>query len=80
MAQILAEKLERIPGVKITHKVQSNAVFAIFPPRCIEKLKSKFYFHVWNENISEVRLMTTFDTTEEDIVFFVETVGEIMIG
>jgi threonine aldolase len=39
-------------------------------------LQKKYFFYVWNEEISEVRFMTSFDTTEKDIAEFVNLVRE----
>ena len=74
MAQLLANELKSIPRIKITQPVQSNGVFAVIPPEYIPTLQKKYFFYVWNEEISEVRLMTSFDTTEEDIKDFVALV------
>lgn len=74
MAQLLANELKSIPQIKITQPVQSNGVFAVIPPKYIPTLQKKYFFYVWNEEISEVRLMTSFDTTEEDIREFVALV------
>ena len=73
MARILADMLRDIPSVEITQRVQSNAVFAILPPPCVKELLTTFDFYMWNVERSEVRLMTTFDTTEEDVALFAET-------
>ncbi len=70
MARQLANSLHRCPGVQITHPVQANAVFATMPPEQIPRLQAAYPFYVWNERTHEVRLMTSFDTTEEDIVEF----------
>lgn len=67
MAQLLYEKMSSIPGIKITQKVQSNAVFAIIPAHLVETLQEKYFFYVWDEITSEVRWMTSFDTTPGDI-------------
>jgi threonine aldolase len=71
MAIVLASQLEQIPQIQLTQPVQSNGVFAIVPRKHIAALQKKYFFYVWNEEISEVRLMTSFDTTEEDIAEFV---------
>ena len=46
-------------------------MFAVIPPQYIPALQKKYFFYVWNEEISEVRLMASFDTTEDDIRDFV---------
>jgi len=71
MARLLAEKVGEIPQIKITQKVDANAVFATVPKKYIPILQEKYFFYVWNEETSEVRWMTTFDTTIEDIEDFV---------
>jgi threonine aldolase len=78
MAQRLAHELEQIPQIRITQKVESNGVFAIVPPQFVPLLQQKYFFYVWNEETSEVRLMTSFDTTEEDIAAFVGLVKKIV--
>jgi len=70
MAQKLYQAVKDIPGVRITQKVESNAVFAIIPESTIEKLQEAYFFYVWDEATSEVRWMCSFDTTEEDIEGF----------
>ncbi|HNY14206.1 MAG TPA: low specificity L-threonine aldolase [Bacteroidales bacterium] len=72
MAVILADKLKSVKGISITQKVQSNGVFLIIPKSVAEKLMQHFFFYSWNEMTSEYRLMTAWDTEEEDINGFVE--------
>lgn len=72
-AQILLSHLKKIPQVQILQKVEGNAIFAKIPRTTSEKLNKDFNFYVWRE-ISptevEVRWMTSFDTTESDILAF----------
>src|SRR5215212_10437735 len=67
MAQTLAGELRAIPQAHITQPVESNAVFALLPPDAVARVQERFFFYVWNEQTSEVRLMCSFDTTEEDV-------------
>ncbi len=71
MAKLLAEKLKDIKEVTVTQKVESNGVFAIIPEYVIHPLQKEFFFYVWDESKSEVRWMTSFDTTEKDVDAFV---------
>ena len=71
MARELAGELEKIPAIKLTQPVEANGVFAIVPRKYIATLQKKYFFYVWNEETSEIRLMTSFDTTEQDIEEFV---------
>ena len=77
MARYLEQKLREIPQIVITQPVQANAVFAILPLPYIEELQKKFFFYVWNEKTSEVRWMTSFDTTENDIEQFVAEIRRL---
>lgn len=75
MAQLLASKIEEIPQIKITQKVQANGVFAIMPNReIINELMQEYFFYDWDESCNEIRWMTSFDTQEEDILDFVELI------
>ena len=74
MAQLLASELSKVPRVSITQKVDANGVFALVPKEYVPLLQKKYFFYVWNEETSEVRFMTSFDTTEEDIADFVRLV------
>ena len=78
MAQILASELQKIPQIELTQKVESNGVFARVPPKYIPQLQKQYFFYVWDEAISEVRFMTSFDTTEEDIADFVALVRKTL--
>lgn len=71
MAKLLSEKINGIRELQITQPVQSNGIFVIIPSHVAENLQKQFFFYPWNEKISEYRLMTSWDTTEEDIEIFV---------
>jgi threonine aldolase len=78
MAQILGSELEKTPRIKLTQPVESNGVFATIPSEYIPALQEKYFFYVWDEAISEVRLMASFDTSEEDIRDFIDFVKQIV--
>jgi threonine aldolase len=71
MARLLAGELDKLPQIRITQPVEANGVFAIIPKKHIATLQKRYFFYVWNEETSEIRLMTSFDTTEGDIEEFV---------
>ena len=78
MARLLASELETVPQIKLTQRVEANGVFAVIPKQFIPTLQKKYFFYVWNEAISEVRLMCSFDTTEDDIHDFVAVVRRVV--
>lgn len=71
MAQLLADEIKKIPQIKMSKNVEANAVFAIIDPKIISILQDKYDFYVWDDATSEVRWMTSWDTTKEDIMEFV---------
>jgi threonine aldolase len=74
MAARLAAGVAGVEGVRITQPVEANAVFAIVPREAVPVLQEVAPFYVWDERTSEVRWMTSFDTSEEDVDRFVEAV------
>lgn len=78
MAQLLATELSKVPKIKLTQPVESNGVFATIPKEYIPALQEKYFFYVWDESISEVRLMASFDTNEDDIHDFIDFVNQIV--
>lgn len=74
MARLLETEVRKIDSVEVVYPVQANAVFAKLKPLAIAELKKGFFFYTWNEKESVgrpiVRWMTSFDTTEEDVLSF----------
>lgn len=71
MAAILKRGIDEISDVTVTQKVETNGVFAIIPQKCIQELQREFFFYIWDEALSEVRWMTSFDTQVADVEAFV---------
>lgn len=61
----------RAPGLGFTQLTQANAIFATLPPGVAKRLQAKVRFYDWDEAKFEVRWMTSWDTTDEDIDSFV---------
>jgi threonine aldolase len=76
MARLLADALAGVPRVRLTQPVESNAVFAHLPREHVATVQSEFFFYIWDEAASEVRLMCSFDTTEEDVRELVRVISE----
>jgi threonine aldolase len=74
MAQRLAAGVEGVPGLKLQHPVESNAVFVSLGPAHIERLLQDWHFYVWDPFSQVVRWMTAFDTTEADVDAFIADV------
>ncbi|MFN2636394.1 MAG: low specificity L-threonine aldolase [Gemmatimonadaceae bacterium] len=76
MAQLLAGELAGIRGLALTQPVEANEVFVTIPPEVVPRLQARRPFHIWNEAMSEARLITSFDTEEADIGDFAALVRE----
>jgi threonine aldolase len=78
MARRLVEQVREVPGIQVTQSVEANGVFAVVPPQHVAALQARAMFYVWNPATSEVRWMTAWDTTEEDVDRFAQAVREIV--
>jgi threonine aldolase len=78
MARRLAEKLAGLERVRVTQPVEANGVFAVIPPETVAPLQTRRRFQLWNPVTSEVRWMTAWDTTEEDVDAFATDIREIV--
>lgn len=78
MAQRLFQALEKHSQITITQPVQCNAIFAILPERIIPDLQKLFHFYVWDESKGEVRLMTSFQTTQQEVDQFIDAISLMM--
>ena len=80
MAQRLRNSLEEgiasgaLSGLSFSAPTQANAVFAVLDPEVSDRIRQTFRFYDWDRSVGEVRWMCSFDTTEEDIEQFVETI------
>lgn len=78
MAQLLASRVSDVPRITVTQPVEANGVFARVPPEHIAALQERASFYVWNVETSEVRWMTAWDTTEDDVERFAAAVREVL--
>lgn len=67
MARLLEKRVREIPGVRLMQQVQANEIFAELPPETVADLQAEFDFYTWTEGTGEVRWVTSWDTTEEDV-------------
>ncbi|MFZ3229465.1 MAG: aminotransferase class I/II-fold pyridoxal phosphate-dependent enzyme [Pseudobdellovibrio sp.] len=77
MAEKLYQQLQEIEGIQLTAARESNAVFVKIPQPWIKTLREKFFFYVWDESTFECRLMSTWDTTENEIDDFTNLVRKL---
>ncbi|HUI32511.1 MAG: aminotransferase class V-fold PLP-dependent enzyme [Dysgonamonadaceae bacterium] len=76
-AQKLANEMSRIKGIKITQKVESNAIFFILPKKITDQLRQHYFFYDWDASRNEMRLVCSWDTTEKDVSDFIDYLTKI---
>ena len=67
MAVYLFEQLKDIECITITQQPAANAIFLILPKDKKEIIRDQYFFYDWDEATDEIRFMTSFDTTKDDI-------------
>lgn len=76
MGRYFAEELSKFQGIKLKDYDGTNMLFAYMDREIIDKLHDKFGFYVIDESTNLIRLVTSFDTTKEDIDKFIKAINE----
>ncbi len=71
MCHQLATGLAKIKEIKLAYPVETNQLFAYFPKKIITATQTKFPYYVWDEKTNLVRIVTSFDTTENEVNEFI---------
>jgi threonine aldolase len=86
MAALLRQTLEEkiaageISGLSFTQPTQVNGVFAVMPNDAADRLRQTVRFYDWDRDAGEVRWMCSYDTTTEDIDWFVDQIHAVLPG
>jgi threonine aldolase len=72
MAARLASRVAGVPQVEIVRPVEVNSVFARLPAPLLTQLQNWSFFWDWDLNDGLVRWMTSFATSDEDVMRFAE--------
>ena len=78
MAQLLRRRIEETGNFEFTQPTQANTLLLKLAPDVTEQLLKNHFFYVWDEQTNEIRLVTSWDTTEEDIESFVSDLKKII--
>jgi len=65
-----------LTGLTFTQPTQANAIFATLPNEIADRIRARVRFYDWDRTRGEVRWMTAWDTTPEDVDRFVAVVAE----
>jgi threonine aldolase len=66
MATRLYEKLKHVESLRLSPP-QVNSMYPVLPLDVKKKLQEWNFFWDWDESIGQVRWMTSWDTSEEDV-------------
>lgn len=78
MAQLLFNSVKSLPALEVIYEVQANSVFVKLPRVVWQRLQKEYFFYDWDFENDVVRWMCSFDTTEEDVHTFVETLKNLL--
>jgi threonine aldolase len=78
MAALLHELTSDIAGVVHDGRPVVNSVFPCLPPEAIEPLRDWCFFWDWDVSRHQVRWMTAWDTTDDDVRWFADGVRRIL--
>ena len=78
MARLLADRIDGVAGVELQRAPEVNSVFVTVPPAALQALQAWSFFWEWNPVTTEVRWMTSFDTTADDVETFVAGVASLV--
>ncbi|WP_210417171.1 low specificity L-threonine aldolase [Citricoccus sp. SGAir0253] len=67
MAARLADGVRDLEGVTLTQEPAANQVLAVLDPAVADAVRARYAFYDWDAARHEVRWMTSWDTTEEDV-------------
>jgi threonine aldolase len=82
MARRLADAVSKLDGARIAYPVEANGVFVTLPADAIERLRealpASLPFYVWDEAAGTIRLMCSWDTSEDDVDGLVAALAEAL--
>lgn len=79
MAVRLAEGVASIASIRLVQKVEANELFLQVPIHAIEQLRERCFFYTWDERQHVIRLVTSWDTQEEDVDLFLRACSSLSI-
>ncbi len=76
MCEKLTAELSKISAVKFKYTPMCNQIFALLPPAVIPILQQHYPFYAYPQEPGLVRLVTSFDTTPEEIDDFISILNK----
>ncbi len=77
MAQYLKEELIKIPNVRVNDETLGNMLFVQIPKEWNQSLQKEYPVYITDEKNNTIRLVTSFDITEEDVDSFIGCIKRV---
>jgi threonine aldolase len=77
MAQLLRKSILSAGDFEFTQATDANIILVKMPKSHTDRLSENHFFYVWDEAVNEIRLVTSWDTTEKDIEQFLNDIIKI---
>jgi threonine aldolase len=72
MAQLLREGILSVGDFEFTQQTEANILLLKMPKPLVNHMLENHFFYVWDDSNSEIRLVTSWDTNENDIERFLK--------
>jgi threonine aldolase len=72
MAQLLRKGISSVADFEFTQQIEANIILLKMPKPLVNHMLENHFFYVWDDSNSEIRLVTSWDTTEIDIERFLK--------
>lgn len=78
MSQLLYEQVRDVPGVDLARGPVVNSQYPILPADRIVELQDWSFFYDWDVHLHQVRWMTAWDTTVDDVMAFAAGIRAVL--
>ncbi|MDR1169366.1 MAG: threonine aldolase [Prevotellaceae bacterium] len=72
MAQLLREGILSVGNFEFTQETEANILLLKMPKPLIKRLLENHFFYLWDDSGNEIRLVTSWDTSEKDVETFLK--------
>lgn len=66
-AKKIAASIEKSKKLRLSYPVETNQIFFTAPSNLIPKIQEKIACYLWSEDKGEIRFVTSWSTTDEDV-------------
>jgi threonine aldolase len=77
MGQLMYVGLKGNNKISFLESIEGNMLFVKMPCEWVKRLKEKFHFYVMDEAEGSIRLVMSFDTSQDEVAEFVKAVNEL---